>query len=94
MEGSKGMTRLISLQWPCETLRQDLDNFRQKALDFGGSLAEIIPAQWVEVDERVWLKCAIPLCPHYGKSIYCPPHGFEPEFTRKGRLKIRTSRAK
>ena len=77
------MTRLISLQVPRETLKQDLDNFRQKALSFGASLAEIIPAQWVEIDERVRLKCVIPLCPYYGKSIYCPPRGFEPEFMRK-----------
>ena len=46
-------------------------------------MAEIIPAQWVEIDERVRLKCAIPSCPHYGSNIHCPPHGFEPEFTRK-----------
>jgi len=77
------MTRLISLQVPHETLKQDLDNFRQKALDFGASLAQIVPAEWAEVDERVRLKCAISLCPNYGRNIYCPPHGFEPEFMRK-----------
>lgn len=83
LEDSKGGTRLISLQVPYETLKQDLANFRQEALDLGASLAEIIPAQCVEIDERVRLRCAIPLCPYYGKNIYCPPHGFEPEFMRK-----------
>jgi predicted metal-binding protein len=78
-----GTTRLISLQVPYETLRQDLENFKQKALDFGASMAEIIPAKWVEIDERVRLKCAIPLCSWYGKNIYCPPQGFEPELMRK-----------
>ncbi len=83
MLDNSGTTRLISLQVPYETLREDLENFKQKALDFGASFAEIIPAKWVEIDERVRLKCAIPLCPYYGRNIYCPPHGFEPEFMRK-----------
>jgi predicted metal-binding protein len=83
LTNDRGTTRLISLQVPYETLREDLENFRQKALDFGASLAEIIPAHWVEIDERVRLKCAIPLCSYYSKNIYCPPHGFEPEFMRK-----------
>jgi predicted metal-binding protein len=78
-----GTTKKISLQVPYETLKQDLGNFKEKALEFGASMAEIIPAAWVEVDERVRLKCAVPLCPLFGTNIYCPPHGFEPEFMRK-----------
>lgn len=82
-EVRKGTTKKISLQVPYEALKQDLENFRQKALEFGASMTEIIPATWAEVDERVRLKCAVPLCPLFGTNIYCPPHGFEPEFMRK-----------
>ena len=78
-----GASRLISLHVPEDILRKDLEIFRQKALDLGASMAEIIPANWVEIDERVRLKCSIPLCPYYGKNIYCPPHGPDPENVKK-----------
>jgi len=82
MERNDGMTKLISLQVSYETLKKDLETFRQKALDLGAALAEIIPAQLVEIDERVRLKCFIPLCPFYDKNPYCPPRAPEPEFMR------------
>ncbi|UCG64388.1 MAG: hypothetical protein JSW12_17415, partial [Deltaproteobacteria bacterium] len=78
-----GASRLISLHVPDDILRKDLEIFRQKALDLGASMAEIIPANWVEIDERVRLKCSIPLCPYYGKNIHCPPHGPDPENVKK-----------
>lgn len=46
-------------------------------------MAEVIPANLVEIDERVRLKCSIPLCPYYDKSIFCPPHGPSLELMRK-----------
>ncbi len=82
-----GPSRLISLQVPYETLERDLKNFRQKALEFGASLAEIVPANWVEIDERVRLKCSVPLCSYYGKNIYCPPHGPSIELMRKALIR-------
>jgi len=78
----KGPSRRITLQVPEETLKEDLENFRQKALELGASMAEVIPAQWVEIDERVRLKCSIPLCPYYDKCIFCPPHTAAPELMR------------
>ena len=78
-----GASRLISLHVPDDILRKDLEIFRQRALDLGASMAEIIPANWVEIDERVRLKCSIPLCPYYDKSIFCPPHGPSLELMRK-----------
>ena len=79
----EGISRLITLEIPEEKLRQDLDHFRQRAVEFGASMAEVIPANWVRIDERVRLKCAIPLCPYYGKTINCPPHGPSLELMRK-----------
>ena len=78
-----GASRLVSLHVPDKILRKDLEIFRQKALDLGASMAEIIPANWVEIDERVRLKCSIPLCPYYDKNIFCPPHGPSLELMRK-----------
>jgi len=77
-----GPSRLLSVQVPFETLTADLEMFRQKALELGASVAEVIPANWVEIDERVMLKCSVPLCPYYGKNIYCPPHGPSIELMR------------
>ena len=82
-KNEKGPSRLISLHVPAETLRKDLADFSQKALDLGASMAEIIPANLVEIEERVWLKCCVPLCPHYNKSIFCPPHAPSLEHIRK-----------
>ena len=79
----QGPSRLITLEIPDETLGRDLERFRQRAVELGASMAEVIPANWVEIDERVRLKCSIPLCPYYDKSIFCPPHGPSLELMRK-----------
>jgi len=81
--GVKGTTRAICTQVDEETLRADLERYRQEALQLGASEAEVIPAQWVQVDERVRLKCATPPCPNYGRCANCPPYTPEPEFMRK-----------
>ena len=64
-------------------LKADLERYRQKALETGATDATVIPAKWVQVDERVRLKCAIPPCPNYGRCGYCPPHTPELDFIRK-----------
>lgn len=66
-----------------ETLRADLEGYRQLALELGATDAKVIPAEWVRVDERVRLKCMIPPCPNYNRCGYCPPHTPEPEFMRQ-----------
>ena len=82
-KSQEGPSKLITLDIPDKTLRKDLEYFRQKALEFGASMAETIPADWVKIDERVRLKCAVPLCPYYDKSINCPPHTPSPDLMRK-----------
>lgn len=74
---------MIALKISDKTLQEDLENFRQKAFHLGASMSEIIPADWVEIDERVTLKCSIPLCPYYDKCLFCPPHVPSPQFMRK-----------
>jgi len=44
------------------------------ARDRGAYRAKIFSARQVVVDERVRMKCQIPLCPHFGRSLTCPPN--------------------
>jgi len=46
----------------------------QFALDKGAWKAKAFSARKVVVDERVRLKCEIPLCPHFGSTLTCPPN--------------------
>ncbi|MEW5932505.1 MAG: DUF2284 domain-containing protein [Bacillota bacterium] len=49
----------------------------------GAAAAAVIPARLVAIDPRVRLKCQIPLCPHYGHNLVCPPAVPSPrEFTQ------------
>lgn len=66
-----------------EELQRDLERFRQKALELGASAAEVIPASQVVVQERVWLKCLVPLCHMAGTNPYCPPNAPQPDLIRK-----------
>ena len=83
METGSGMTRLISMQVADEVLKEDLENYKQQAIKLGASQAEVIPVHWVQVDERVRLKCLVGRCVNYGQCAYCPPYTPEPEFMRK-----------
>ena len=78
-----GKVRVMPTQVSAETLKADLENYKQKVLQLGASQVEIIPAHWVQIDERVRLKCMVPPCPNYGRCGYCPPHTPEPDFIRK-----------
>ena len=79
----KLVARKISLQISPEKLREDLEKYRQKALEAGADQAKIVPANQVVVDERVRMKCLVPLCHLYGESPNCPPYTPEPEEMRK-----------
>jgi predicted metal-binding protein len=72
--GAKKKPRLIRAEEVAEeTLMEDLERYRQAALELGAAQAKIIPASWAVVDERVRLKCYIPRCKYYGNSGACPP---------------------
>ncbi|OGS56914.1 MAG: hypothetical protein A3K60_01855 [Euryarchaeota archaeon RBG_19FT_COMBO_56_21] len=40
----------------------------------GASRAKIVPASIIVLDERVRLKCSVPLCDNYGRHLLCPPN--------------------
>src|SRR5512139_566489 len=53
------------------------DNFRQlrsEAIQLGATKAKGIPVSSIVVDERVRLKCLIPLCDKYNRHLMCPPN--------------------
>ena len=66
-----------------ETLRADLERYRQMVLDLGASGAAIIPASWVNIDERVRLKCTVPRCNRAGESPNCPPYAPDLDLVRR-----------
>jgi len=55
-------------------IKPDISELEKIALEKGASRARIFPARYVVVDERVRMKCQIPLCPHYGRTLTCPPN--------------------
>jgi predicted metal-binding protein len=54
--------------------REKLTQLEAFACDKGAYRARVFPATDVAIDERVRMKCQIPLCPHYGRVLTCPPH--------------------
>lgn len=63
----------------------------QFALDKGAWRAKAFSARKVVVDERVRLKCEIPLCPHFGSTLTCPPNVPSVEEFRTALRKYRTA---
>ncbi len=45
----------------------------QRARDLGASQAIALQASDIVLDERALLKCLVPICPHYGVDLMCPP---------------------
>jgi len=45
-----------------------------RARELGAGSAAPLPARAVVVDERVNLKCRVPLCASYGVNLMCPPN--------------------
>jgi len=70
-------------------LRRDLERYRQEALRLGASDARVVEAAAVVVDERVTLKCQVPLCFGFGTSANCPPNTIKPAELREMLKKYR-----
>lgn len=68
----------INLEKTEDRLKQDLERYKQTALDLGAAKACIIRAADIPVDERVVLKCQVPRCFGYGVCANCPPHAMKP----------------
>jgi predicted metal-binding protein len=46
----------------------------RRAKELGASEAVALPATAIVIDERTRLKCLVPLCASYGRSLVCPPN--------------------
>lgn len=56
------------------TAEKNLEGIVKFLLEKGADQAVVIPAAEVLVDDRVRLKCQVPLCNSYGRNYTCPPH--------------------
>src|SRR5271169_3022663 len=54
--------------------RDKIGQLERFAIEHGAYRARAFSARQVVIDERVRLKCQIPLCPHYGRTLTCPPN--------------------
>lgn len=88
MTKHKGIARALG-KVAEETLKADLERYRQMALELGASGAAIIPAGDVTVDERVRLKCVVPRCLRAGETPNCPPNAPDLELVRKALSRYR-----
>lgn len=73
----------INLEISEDKLHKDLEMYRQEAISLGATDAKIITADMIPVDERVLLKCRVPICFEYGTSANCPPHAIKPSEFRE-----------
>lgn len=53
---------------------KELDSLVREAIKRGADRAKIIRTSVIVVDERVRLKCTVPLCDNYGRHLLCPPN--------------------
>ena len=77
------MARKIVERVPDEQLQQDLEKYRQRALEVGATDAKIITTDKIVIDERVLAKCTYPKCPGYGTNVNCPPYAMSLDQVRK-----------
>jgi predicted metal-binding protein len=45
-----------------------------KSIRLGSTYAKVIPISSIVIDERVRLKCLVPLCNKYNQNLMCPPN--------------------
>lgn len=77
------MVRKIEKEISEEILHQDLEKYRQFALNLGATDAKIITTSEIVIDERVRAKCEYPKCLYYGSSANCPPYTMNLDLVRK-----------
>jgi predicted metal-binding protein len=53
--------------------KTNINQLRDEAIQLGATMAKIIPVSSIVIDERVRLKCLVPLCDKYNQNLMCPP---------------------
>ena len=77
------MVRNIVESVPEAQLQEDLEKYRQRAIELGATDAKVITMDKVVIDERVLAKCTYPKCTRYGTNANCPPYAMSPDQVRK-----------
>ena len=62
------MVRKMLADIPDELVHQDLEKFRQLAIDLGATDAKVVTMDMVIIGERVRAKCIYPKCQWYGTN--------------------------
>jgi len=57
-----------------KNMQKEMEQLRNKAFQLGASNAKVIPVSSIVIDERVRLKCLVPLCDKYNQNLMCPPN--------------------
>ncbi len=55
-------------------MKDILGQLQNEAMQSGATEAKLIPVSSIIIDERVRLKCLIPLCDKYNRNLMCPPN--------------------
>ena len=55
-------------------IKSKLKQLQTDASQLGVYKAKVIPVSSIVIDERVRLKCLVPLCDKYGHNLMCPPN--------------------
>jgi len=55
-------------------MKDILKQLQNDAIQLGATAAKLIPISSVVIDERVRLKCLVPLCGKYSQNLMCPPN--------------------
>lgn len=71
-------------------IKEDLEKLLEKAREAGATEAVIIPTDKIVIDERVRLKCRIPVCFGYNTNPSCAPR-LRQRPRRPGRLSQSTA---
>lgn len=66
-----------------ENLTQDLEKYRQHALEHGATAARIVDTSEIPIEDAVVFKCKVPRCFGCANCAQCPPHAPKPEEIRE-----------
>ena len=71
-------TEKIAPKYSKSQLTDDLERYRQKAIELGAGKAKIVTVTEIPVEDAVVVKCRIPRCAGFGMCAHCPPHAPKP----------------
>lgn len=83
LKGCLSAPRRITPQISEEQLATDLQKYVSLARTFGASDGKVIDPEELVIDERVKMKCLVPICYRYGTSYFCPPNTPSAEYMEK-----------